>query len=189
MFSNVCIDWKKKEILTILNTDPKKPLGFTGLPGGKAKNGETPEVGGPRELFQETNQWGAATRHRVEIPKTGSDGDYVHYFIAVKIVYKRGLKNHEEPLSTPQWVPLQEIIAGRVKMFRGHIQGLIMLLEKMSEEKNARGKIDRHGIPILSEAPPPVVELLAELKKVFNATGQCVRPLYRPSSNCQKLGF
>jgi len=42
MASSVSIDWQKKEILTVQNnTDPKKPLGFVGCPGGKMKEEET----------------------------------------------------------------------------------------------------------------------------------------------------
>lgn len=194
MFSNVCINWRKKEILTILNTDPKKPLGFVGLPGGKARNEETHEIGGPRELYQETNQEVQPTKHHVEIQKTGPDGDYIHYFIAVKIITERELKNHEEPLAIPQWVLFEEIISGRVKMFRSHIQGLTLLLEKMAEEKEiTEKKVTKHGIPIISErAPRPVLEVLDELKSTFDARGHYVRKFvprryiragYRPFDN------
>jgi len=180
MFSNVCINWQRREILTIPNTDPKKPLGFVGLPGGKAKDGETPEIGGPRELFQETNQDGKATKYIIEIPKTDHDGEYIHYFIATKIIFERELKNHEEPSSIPQWVPFQEIISGRVKMFRSHIQGLILLLEKMSEGKSVSGKTDRNGIPIISQGPPALLEIFNELKDIFDEKRRYV-PFYRRS--------
>lgn len=193
MFSDVAFRGGYKEILTNLNTDPKKPLGFVGLPGGKAKDEELPEIGGPREFFQETNQDGRATKYIVAIPKTNPDGDYyIHYFILIKIISERELKNHEEPSAIPQWIPVEEIISGRVKMFRSHVQGLIMLLEKMAEGKSVQGRVDRNRIPILLERSHQVAELLDELKKVFDEKGGYVRKFvpqrliragYRPFDN------
>jgi ADP-ribose pyrophosphatase YjhB (NUDIX family) len=183
MVSAVCIDWPKREILTVQNnTDPKKPLGFMGLPGGKIKEGEIPEKAVCRETKQETNQEGKAImKYVVEIPKPGADGNYVHYFIIVKIISSGNeLENNEDPRDTPKWVSLQEIIEGRVKMFRGHVKGCIMLLEKMTEGTVRQGKVNRNGIPILSEAPAGIRELLDEFKKVFDANGGYVRRFVPP---------
>ncbi len=180
MVSAVCINWTGREILLVLNTNPEKPLGFWGLPGGKMKEWESPEVGAIRELYQETNQEGTATKFAVEIPKIGSYCDYVHSFIVVRIVSsERELKNYEDPKAIPKWIPLQEIIAGRVKMFRGHVRGLILVLEKMVEQKSSnQGKVDRNGIPIISEGPSALLETLNELKSAFNSSGQYI-PFYR----------
>jgi len=165
MVSAVCIKWREKEVLLVPNIDPKKPLDFWGLPGGKMKNEETPEIAAFRELAEETGQEGIIGKHRVEITKTGSSGNYIHYFITVKILAGNELKNCGDPgIGEPQWVPLQEIISGRVKMFRGHIQGLILLLEKMSEQNSGQGKVDRNGIPIIFHGSPAALEILDELR-------------------------
>lgn len=179
MVSAISIDWAKREILLVLNTDPEKPLGFWGLPGGKMKEGETPETAVIRELGQETNQDGKITKYKVEIPKTGSKGDYIHHFIFVIIVSRgKELKNYEDPLAIPKWIPLQEVISGKVKLFRGHIQGWILLFEKMAEEKERgmkdTGKVNKHGIRIISDNPSPVSEMLDELKSVFDSGGKYV---------------
>jgi len=181
MVSAVCIDWRTKQILLVLNTDPEKPLGFWGLPGGKMKEGEAVEIGALRELFQETNQEGKILGYRIEIPKAGSRGDYIHNFVAVRIIPDgRELKNYEDPAATPKWIPFQEIIAGRVKMFRGHIRGLMLVLEKMAEGKTAdKERINKHGIKILSEGPPAVLEVLNEFKNSFSENGQFIS-YYRP---------
>lgn len=180
MVSSVSIDWQKGEIFAVQNnTDSKKPLGFVGFPGGKMKDKETPEKGGVRELFQETNQDGKATKYIIEIPKTGPDGDYIHYFIFIRIFSKgKELKNHEDPRDTPAWISLQEIMNGRVKMFRGHIRGLMLVLEKMAGEKERvmkdTGRVNKNGIRILSDGPSPASETLNELKKVFDSGGKYV---------------
>ena len=44
--------------MVLVNTDPEKPSGFGGCPGGKMKTDETPETAVHRELKQETNQEG-----------------------------------------------------------------------------------------------------------------------------------
>jgi len=164
MASAVCINKSKKEILLVLNADPKKPLGFWGLPGGKMKNKETAEIGVIRELYQETNQEGKVLKYRMKIPKIGSDGEYIHHFIAAKIVSReKELKNYEDSKAIPKWIPLHEIIAGRIKMFRGHILGLIMILEKMAEEKET----DKNGIRIFSDGSFLAMEMLVELKNAF----------------------
>jgi ADP-ribose pyrophosphatase YjhB (NUDIX family) len=181
MVSAVCINWPKKEILLIWNTaDPEKPLGFWGLPGGKMKEEESPETGAIRELYQETNQEGTVLKFAVEIPKTGPYGDYIHSFIAIKIISERELKNYEDPQAIPRWIPLEEIISGRVKLFRGHIRGLMLVLEKMAEEKKtaAKGRVNKHGFKILSEGPSPALELLNELRNAFSENGQFI-PFYR----------
>jgi 8-oxo-dGTP pyrophosphatase MutT (NUDIX family) len=178
MVSAVCVDFRAKQILFVLNTDAEKPLGFYGHPGGKMKEGETPEMAVIRELAQETNQEGKVTKYIVAIPKTGSKGDYIHYFILV-IITSRGkeLKNYEDPLAIPRWIPLEEIITGRVKMFRGHIRGLMMVLEKMAEEKervtkDTTGRINKNRIRILSDGPSPASKMLDELKEVFDSGGR-----------------
>lgn len=181
MVSGICIDWQKREILGVLNVEPEKPLGFYGHPGGKMKEGEAPEKAVIRELFQETNQEGAVTKYRVEIPKTGPEGDYIHYFIFVKIVSSgRELKNHEDSKAVPRWNSIQEIMLERTKIFRSHIQGLRLVLEKMveSREMTKSGKTTKHGIPILSQGLSPALELLNELGKTFNEKGQFI-PYYR----------
>ena len=179
MVSAACINWEKREILLVFNTDLEKPLGFWGLPGGKMKEEETAEAGAVRELYQETSQEGKTTKYSVEIPKTGSKGDYIHFFIAIRIPEEKELKNHEDPAAIPKWIPFQEIITGRVKMFRGHVQGLILVLEKMVEQKSSnQGKVDRNGIPIISEGPSALLETLNELKNAFSTNGQFV-PSYR----------
>lgn len=178
MVSAVCIDWPKREILLVLNTDPEKPLGFWGLPGGKMKNGETPEKAVIRELARETNQGGKAIKYRVEIPKTGSNGDYIHSFIFVRIISEKELKNYEDPLAVPRWIPLEEIILGRIKMFRGHIRGLMSVLEKMAEEKERAmkdtGRVNKNGIRILSDGPSPASEMLNGLRSVFDSGGKYI---------------
>lgn len=170
MVSAVCIKWREKEILLVPNVDPKKPLGFWGLPGGKMRDGEPVVVAVFRELAEETGQEGTVGKHHAEIIKTGSDGDYVHFFVSVKISQGKELKNCGDPgVGEPRWVPFPEIIFGKIKMFRGHIQGLIMLLEEMAKGKIQHGgKLDKHGVPILSEGQSAIAELLAELKKIFN---------------------
>lgn len=181
MVSAACFDWPKREILLVLNTDPEKPLGFWGLPGGKMKEGETAEEGVLRELGQETNQEGETTKYSVEIPKTGSDGNYIHHFIVVRIISPENeLKNHEDPAAIPKWISLEEIILGRVKLFRSHVQGLILVLEKMMEgrETAKSGRVNKHGIKILSEGPPTVLEALNGFKNAFNESGQFI-PFYR----------
>ncbi len=181
MVSAICIKWREKEILLVPNIDPSKPLGFWGLPGGKMKNGETPEIAVLRELAEETGQEGIIARwDAAKISKTGSVGDYIHYFIAVKVLPGKKLKNCGDPgTGEPKWIPLQEIITGRVKMFRGHIQGLLLVLEKMAEEKaGGKGKVDKNSIKILSEGPPFLLEALNELKNAFSTNGQFV-PSYR----------
>lgn len=180
MVSTVCVKWREREILLLPNIDPAKPMGLWGLPGGKMKNGETPEQAALRELAEETGQEGTIGKYRAEILKKGSDGEYTHYFIAVKILAGKELKNcGDSGVGEPKWVPLQNIITGRVRMFRGHIQGLIMLLEKMSEKKNNTPKFDRHGIRILSDGPSAVSETLDALKNVFG--GEKITPFfYKP---------
>ncbi len=172
MVSAVCINRAKKEILLVLNTEPEKPLGFWGLPGGKMKEEEAAGKAVIRELIQETNQEGEIVKHSVEISKTGSKGEYIHHFVAVRIVsFGKELKNYENPKGTPEWIPLQKIITGEVKMFRGHIQGLILILEKITEETLTKNRVNKHGIKIISECPPFVLEMLNELKSAFNQKG------------------
>lgn len=169
MVSAICIKWREREILLLPNIDPAKPRGLWGLPGGKMKNGETPEQAALRELAEETGQEGVIGKYRAEIPKKGSEGEYTHYFITVKIIPGKELKNcGDSGVGEPKWTPMQNIITGRVKMFRGHIQGLILTLEKMTDKKISAPKFDRHGIRILSEGPSEAMELLAELKSRFD---------------------
>lgn len=180
MVSAVCIDWRKKEILLVLNADPEKPQNCWGLPGGKMKNGEDIKDATFRELGQETNQKGQVTQHRIEITKTGSNGDYTHYISFVKIVASaEALMNYENAEALPRWIPFPAIISGKVKMFRSHIQGLIMLIEKMAEKKSGKEKIDKHGIKIISEGPSGLLEILSELKNAFDAKGQYINPFNR----------
>ena len=180
MVSTICIKWREKEVLLVPNIDPVKPLGFWGLPGGKTKNGETPESAALRELAEETGQKGIIGKCNAEISKTGSGGDYIHYFINVKISPGKKLKNCGDPgIGEPKWIPFQEIVAGQIKMFRGHIQGLILVLEKIAEEKNSQGKVDRNGIPIISEGPSALLEALDELKNAFDANGRYIISFYR----------
>ncbi len=183
MVSAICIKWREKEILLVPNIDPSKPLGFWGLPGGKMKNGETPEMAVLRELAEETGQEGI-TKHRAEIPKTGSNGDYIHHFIAVKISPGKELKNCGDPgVGKPKWISLQEVLTGRIKIFRGHIQGLFLVLDQIAEGKRQKqDKATKHGIPILSKGPPAVLEIIDEFKKSFNEKGQFNFPLRRNSA-------
>lgn len=175
MVSVICIKWREKEILLVPNIDPAKPLGFWGLPGGKMRTGETPESAVLRELAEETGQEGKIGC-RIEIPKTGSNGNYIHHFVTVKILPGKELKNCGDPgIGEPKWIPLQEITAGRIKMFRGHIQGLLLALEKMAEkEETSNSKKTKHGIKILSECSPAVLDILNELKSVFDEKGQYI---------------
>ncbi len=174
MVSAICIKWREKEILLVPNIDPAKPLGFWGLPGGKMKNGETPESAALRELAEETGQEGKIGRC-VEIPKIGSGGDYIHHFVTVKILPGKELKNCGDPgIGEPKWIPFQEITAGRIKMFRGHIQGLLLILEKIAEGKSGESKANKHGIKILSECPPAVLEILKEIENTFDEKGRYI---------------
>ena len=191
MVSNVCINWRTKEILLIF--DPKKNLWYGGCPGGKMKEEESVEKAGPRELFQETNQEGKLTKFRVKIPKDGPDGPYIHNFVFTKIIHSGNeLKNHEDEKAIPRWVPLEALLLGKAKMFPSHVRGLVLVIEKMAEGEEKRDKIDKNKIPILSETMPGVAELLDELKKIFDENGHYVRKFvpqrliragYRPFDN------
>jgi ADP-ribose pyrophosphatase YjhB (NUDIX family) len=184
MISAVCVDWKEKKTLLVLNTDPEKPLNFWGLPGGKMKEGENIEAAALRELRQETNQNGEKTRYKAEIPKTGLYGDYVHRFIIVKIIpsengLENELKNNEDPEAIPKWIAFDAILSGRVRVFPSHVRGLVLLLEKMVEEKMSKKKLNKHGLKILSEGPPATLELLKQLKNSFDGKGRYIIPFYR----------
>ncbi len=181
MVSAVCVDLVKREILLVFNADPEKPQNCWGLPGGKMKPGETPKATGIRELSQETNQDGQATKHRIEIPKVGPDGPYIHTFMLVRIISEgKELKNNEDPEAIPRLIPFQMIFSERVKIFPSHIQGLMLVLEKMAEEKNAgKGKTDRNGILILSEGPSGLLEILDDLQNTFDGKGKYIIPFLR----------
>lgn len=181
MASAICVDWSKKEILLVFNTDQEKPSNSWGLPGGKMKSGETVEAAVLRELGQETNQDGRATKYRVEIPKVGPNGAFIHTFMLVRIISEgKELKNNENPKAIPNWIPFQAIFSGKVKMFPSHVRGLALILEKMTEQKNSgKGKVDRNGIPIISEGPSALLETLDELKNAFDAKERYIIPFYR----------
>ena len=183
MVSAICVDWSKKEILLVYNNDPEKPQNSWGLPGGKMKAGETSEAAALRELGQETNQEGRITKYRVEIQKNGPRGEYIHNIFFVKIVSDgKELKNNEDPKAIPRRIPFQVIFSGKVKIFPSHVQGLILILEKMSEQKNLnQGKVDRNGILIMSEGPSALLEILNELKNAFDAKGKYIISFYRRS--------
>ena len=100
--------------MLVLNIDPEKPPDSWGLPGGKMKDGETPETAILRELNQETNQDGKIMKYRVEIPKTGPKGDYIHSFFSVRITSDgKELKNHEDAEAIPKWIPFQDNLLGK----------------------------------------------------------------------------
>ncbi len=183
MVSDICINWPRKEILLVFNTDKEKPSNFWGTPGGKMKAGETAETAALRELGQETNQEGRITKYRVEIQKNGPRGEYIHNFFYVKIVSVsdgKELKNNEDPEAIPRWIPFQAIFSGKVKIFPSHVQGLKLVLEKMAEQKNSnQGKVDRNGIPIISEGPSALLETLNEFKNAFDEKGKYIIPFYR----------
>lgn len=188
MVSNICINWREKEILLVLNNDKEKPSGFWpsgiwGMPGGKIKDGEAVEKAALRELDRETNQEGRLTKYRIEILRIARKNfkeKYIHIFIVVKIVSDGKLKNHEDPEAIPRWIPFQAIFSGRIKVFPIYIIGLRMILEKMMEGKNPnQGKTDRNGIPIISEGPHGLMEILNELKNAFDERGRYILPFYR----------
>ena len=82
-----------------------------------------------------------------------------------------------QPLPEPQYPSTYQ--ARRIKMFRGHIQGLILLLKKMTEEKKTgNNKVDRNGIRIISEGPSALFETLEELKNHFLENGYHTIPRY-----------
>ena len=141
MVSGIAIDLEKEEILLVPNLVPTKPQGFWGLPGGRIEDGESPLQAVKREAAEETlkerkngEKKIKTAGKRTEIPRTGTYGNYTHYFYCIRISGTENLKTCETPgeVGPPQWVPLSKITSGEVKVFPSHLQGVIKILEKMA---------------------------------------------------------
>ncbi len=139
MVSGVAIDFEKEEILLVLNLVPTKPQGFHGLPGGRIEIGETPLKAVKREWAEEVLKSSKESRKiktngkRMEMTRTGTNGNYVHYFYKVRLPIGE-FKTCETPgeAGPPQWIPLFKITSGEVKVFPSHLQGVIKILGKLA---------------------------------------------------------
>ncbi len=138
MVSGVCLDLEQEAILLVPNLVPTKPQGFWGLPGGRIETGETPLKAVKREWAEEVLKSGKGGRKiktngkRMETPRTGPAGNYVHYFYKVRLPVGE-LKTCDTPGETgpPEWIPLSRITSGEIKMFFAHLLGVIGILKKM----------------------------------------------------------
>ncbi len=137
MVSGVRVDPIKKGVILAENLVPTKPQGYYCLPGGRIENSETPEEAMKREWKEEAGQEGIKIIGIFGIRRTGPKGEYIQYFCQIKAPLE-GLKICETPgeVGPPQLILFSEILSGKIIVFPSHVQGIIIILEKLAEKYN-----------------------------------------------------
>ncbi len=139
MVSGVCIGEADYTVILVENVDPSKPQKTFGLPGGVIEGEESPEEALRREWVEEVGneeEFGPLKGFiAAEITMHGQKGTYMKYVSLVKDwgrkLRKTGVENEVGP---PIRFPLNDVVSGKVKVFRGHLQPLLCVLKILEED-------------------------------------------------------
>ncbi len=132
LVTGICFRELDYTVILVPNTDPVKPKGFHGFPGGIIEDNETPREAMKRELGEEVGGDFDCENMSLlaEVPRRGRESSYIQYIFLIKDTGKKlrrtGVDNE---VDAPIRATLKDAVSGNIPVFRSHLAALLIFLK------------------------------------------------------------